>query len=282
MLARRGNEMRKYMIAIAVTVILLITAMIVYTTLDSIRRIDKELEMERERVIMQLVDYINTSLEEVAVTGTTEFMEGIINPVLFNSTNPADQLRVLQFVMDMLRAQYSCDYLAFISDGVVLIRSVKEGLDIQDLPSEMPEEGYEVLSELGGRKGTFISVFNIMELGPLHGTYVDLVVDRTEEVDAMEDFYSQEKSSLVTRQIVTGIIALVVALLITTLGVYFLTRRYITAPIATLTKTSHGIMDGTFEGEVEVVEESDYVDIQRLLQSGKVLMEKMEEVGDED
>ena len=41
-------------------------------------------------------------------------------------------------------------------------------------------------------------------------------------------------------------------------------------------------MDGTFEGEVEVVEESDYVDIQRLLQSGKVLMEKMEEVGDED
>jgi ethanolamine utilization protein EutA (predicted chaperonin) len=270
--------MRKYLIAITVLVTLLILAMTVYTTLDSVRRIDKELEMERERVTMQLVDYINTSLAEVAVTGTTEFMEGIINPELFNSANPADQLRILQFVMDMLRAQYSGDYLAFISDGVVLIESVKEGLDIPDLPSEMPEEGYEVLSELGGRKGTFISVFHIMELSPLRGTYVDLVVDRTEEFNAMEDFYSQEKSSLVTRQIVTGIIALAVALLITTLGVYFLTRRYITAPIATLTKTSHGIMDGTFEGEVEVVEDSDYVDIQRLLQSGKVLMEKMEEV----
>ena len=55
-------------------------------------------------------------------------------------------------------------------------------------------------------------------------------------------------------------------------------RRYITGPIEELAATSHQIMEGTFEGEVKVAEDSDYVDIQRLLQSGKVLMEKMDEV----
>ena len=34
------------------------------------------------------------------------------------------------------------------------------------------------------------------------------------------------------------------------------------------------------DAPTEVVEDSDYVDIQRLLQSGKVLMEKMEEAQD--
>jgi nitrogen fixation/metabolism regulation signal transduction histidine kinase len=58
-----------------------------------------------------------------------------------------------------------------------------------------------------------------------------------------------------------------------------LTRRYITAPIEELADASHRIMEGNFEGEVKISEESDYADIQRLLQNGKILMDKMEEMG---
>jgi hypothetical protein len=279
MSARRGHEMRKFLIAISVLVVLLIVIVIVFTSLDSIERINREMEKEEERVTLQLVDYMKTSLNEVAATGSDpELMEGILNPELMVSTDVRDQLRMLQFLTEIQRAQFAADYMTYVSSGMVLSSSTKEGLEITEFPTEMPVEEYEVIEELGGKQGTFIVVFQSTELSPLaEDEFVSIAVDRTEQFEVMEDFYAGEKSDLITRQIIIGIVAVVIAALLTTLGVYFLTRRYITAPIEKLAADSHSIMEGSFQGQVEVVEESDYADIQRLLQSGKVLMEKMEE-----
>lgn len=104
------------------------------------------------------------------------------------------------------------------------------------------------------------------------------MVDRSEQIQAIDAKYEDEKSDLITRQIIIGVIAIIAVLFITLVVVRMLTRRYITGPIEELAEDSHRIMESTFEGEVKVVEESDYADIQRLLQNGKVLMEKMEEV----
>jgi hypothetical protein len=185
---------------------------------------------------------------------------------------------MLQFLTEIQRAQFAADYMTYVSNGVVLSSSTKEGLEITEFPTEMPGEEYEVIDELGGKQGTFIVVFQSTELSPLaEDEFVSIAVDRTEQFEVMKDFYAGEKSDLITRQIIIGIVAVVIAALLTTLGVYLLTRRYITAPIEKLAADSHSIIEGSFQGQVEVVEESDYADIQRLLQSGKVLMEKMEE-----
>jgi len=284
MSARRGHEMRKFLIAISVLVVLLIVMVIVFTSVDSIERINREMEKEEERVTLQLVDYMKTSLNEVAATGSdTELMEGILNPEFMISTDIKDQLRMLQFLTEIQRAQFAADYMTFVSNGMVLSSSTKEGLEITEFPTEMPAEEYEVIEELGGRQGTFIVVFQGTELSPLaEDEFVSVAVDRTEQFEVMEDFYAGEKSDLITRQIIIGLVAVAIAALLTTLGVYFLTRRYITAPIEKLAADSHSIMEGSFQGQVEVVEESDYADIQRLLQSGKVLMEKMEEAQSDD
>jgi hypothetical protein len=102
MSARRGHEMRKFLIAISVLVVLLIVIVIVFTSLDSIERINREMEKEEERVTLQLVDYMKTSLNEVAATGSDqELMEGILNPELMASTDVRDQLRMLQFPAPM-------------------------------------------------------------------------------------------------------------------------------------------------------------------------------------
>jgi predicted Holliday junction resolvase-like endonuclease len=276
--------MRKFLIAVSALVVLLIIAVIVYTTIDSIQRIDREMEKEDERVTLQLVDYMKTSLNEVAATGSNrELMEGILNPEFLSSTDVEDQLRMLRFLTEIQRAQFAADYMAYVSNGMVLSSSTKEGLEIEEFPTEMPAEEYEVIEELGGRQGTFIAVFQPTDLSPLaEDEFVSIAVDRTEQFEEMRDFYADEKSDLVTRQVIIGIVAVAVAALLTTLGVYFLNRRYITAPIEKLASDSHRIMEGTFEGQVEVVEKSDYADIQRLLQSGQVLMEKMGEAQNGD
>lgn len=283
MSSQRGHEMRKYLIAISILVVLLVVGVILYTTLDSIKRINEETETEKERIVLSLVDYFSTSLRETSVTGSDpQLMEELFNPEFVDTSDISSQLRLLQLVTEIQRAQFAADYMTYVSGGMILSSSVKEGLDITDLPTEAPDEGYEILSELGGREGTFISVYEQSDLSPIaEDEFVNLVVDRTEEFDALEDFFAGEKSNLIKRQIVIGVVAVVIALLLTTLGVYFLTRRYITGPIEELSDASHRIMEGTFDGEVEIVEESDYADLQRLLQSGKVLMDKMGENPDE-
>ena len=104
-----------------------------------------------------------------------------------------------------------------------------------------------------------------------------LLIDRTEEIEAIDAIYEDEKSDLVARQVIIGVVAVALAKLLSMLGVRLLARRYITGPIEELASASHRIMQGEFDGDVQVVEDSDYADIQRLLQSGKVLMDKMME-----
>lgn len=279
MSAGRGHEMRKYLISVSILVVFIIVALVAYNTVVSIQRIDDDMETEKQRVVEQLVDYFNTTMEKVvAVSGGGQEMEEIFNPALTESDDPAAQLKLLQALADIQRATYAADYLVYVSGGMVLVSSVEEGLDIDDFPTRMAEGDYEILDELGGREGTFISVYSEAELSPLQDEFVNFAVDRTEQMQAIDDFYSDKRSDLITRQVVVGVVAVAIALLLTTLGVYFLTRRYITGPIEELAEASHRMMEGTFEGEVEIVEESDYADIQRLLKSGKVLIDRMSDL----
>lgn len=278
MSGKSGHEMRKFLVATSVLIVLIVAGVILYTTIDGIKRVDREMKTEKERVTMQLVSYFHTSLEEIARAASDPEIMQLFNPEYAQSADIAQQLKFLQAITDIQRAQFAGDYMAYVSGGMALSSSVKEGLDITEFPQEVPEGGYEVLTELGGRRGTFISVFAETDISPMEDDeFIILVLDRSAEFAELEDFYAEEKSSLVNRQVVTGIVAVVVAGILTALGVYLLTRRYITGPIAELTDVSHRIMEGTFEGDVQVVEESDYADIQRLLKSGKVLMEKMGE-----
>ncbi len=276
-----GHEMRKFLLFVSLLVVVLIVVVILYTTFDSISRINQEAEREKEGVVGALVSYLAVSAEASAGLARDPIISRVFSEEMTASFAQGDMSMISEFLAAILRPLYDAEYTVVVLDGEPVAASVKKGLDFDEFPSAVPGEGdevtYEVLDSFNGIDGYYISFYRPFSIPGVNG-FLNFMVDRSEQIQAIDAKYEDEKSDLITRQITIGIVAVVIAALLTTLGVYFLTRRYITAPIEKLAADSHNIMEGTFEGEVKVVEDSDYADIQRLLQSGKVLMEKMEEV----
>ncbi len=279
---RGGHEMRSFLLLVTGLVALLIVAVVLYTTVDSIRRINQEAEREKEGVTEALVNYLAVSAEASSGLARDPVISRVFSQEMMASFARGEMSMVSAFLAAILRPLYDAQYVVVVIGGEVVAESVAKGVDFRDFPTEMPGEGkevtYEVLDSLGERKGYFIAFYRPFSMPGVDG-FLHFVLDRTEQIEAIDARYESEKSDLVTRQVITGLVSILAAILISMLGVRLLARRYITRPIEELASASHRIMEGTFEGEVQVVENSDYADIQRLLQSGKVLMEKMEELG---
>ncbi len=276
-----GREMRRFLLSVTALVTVLLLAVIVWSTLDSISRINDDMEREKERVIGQLVDYFNTTLEAMARTGgDPAYARKLFREDLFAEGGLTGSKALLDFLSTLQRQQFNADYLAYVSNGMVVSMSVAEGLAVEssEVPRHMPEQQYEILEESGGRKGQFISVFAPFPMMGSGEEFITFTVDRTENVRELEDLYRRDKESLVRRQVVAGVSIMVVGALISILGVYWLARKDITGPIEEINRKAQGIMEGTFEGEVEVDERSDFAPLQALLSSGKKILDKMGEL----
>jgi HAMP domain-containing protein len=184
----------------------------------------------------------------------------------------------------MLRPLYSAEYGVAVIGGEISGYAVKEGLtgfDVErDAPRSMPDPSLDevqsqVLDSFAGREGYFLSVYSPLNMPGMKGAFFNFVIDRTEQVKALDKTYSDERSKLILQQVVVGLVAIAVALAITLLGVRLLARRFITGPIEEMARISHDIMEGSFEGEIAVEERSDFADLQRLLKSGKMLVDRM-------
>jgi HAMP domain-containing protein len=271
--------MRKFLILVSVLVVLLIVGVIAFTTWDSVSRINDAAEREKENVVQSQVDFYMESSEASSSLQMDPVILGSLNPSMMESFGQGDITPMLDFLTAIIRPMYTAEYITYIYQGNIEASSLGEGIDISELPTAMPEETdeihYEILNEFNGVEGSFISIYRPFNMPGMQGAFMNFLIDRTESIEAIDAVYEEEKSSLITRQIIIGIIAIVIALLISTLGVYYLAKRYITGPIEVIADTSHQIMEGTYEGEVDVDEDSDYADLQRLLQSGKRIIDKM-------
>jgi HAMP domain-containing protein len=281
MIVRKGKEMRRYLVSVTALVVLLLMAVMLYTTIDSIRRINREMDKEKTRVTEQLVDYFSTTLQALSVTGQdTEIMKSVFREDLVGTKDMSKQLILLNFLTEMERSQFGADYLTYVSNGSIVSKSVDPALEITDFQTSMPneEKNYVILDELGGREGYFISVYVPAPLAGIGEEFMNFAVDRTDQMTALEQEYSDEKSSLIARQITIGVIILVLGGLISALGVYYLTRRDITGPIEEIARISDQIVEGTFKGEIEVNPDSDFSSLQVLLSSGKQILDKMGDI----
>jgi len=276
---RSGHEMRNFLILVSIIVVMLTIGVIVFTTWDSISRINDAAEREKGNVEQSLVDFYVESSDASSRLQMDPVVLESLNPSMMESFGEGDINPMLNFLTAITRPMYTAEYVTYIYKGDVEASSVSEGIDVSGLPTTMPEETgdihYEVLNDFNGKEGYFISIYRPFSMPGMEGAFMNFLIDRTEQIEAIDAVYEEEKSSLITRQIVIGIIAIIIALLISTLGVFYLAKRYITGPIEAIADTSHQIMEGTYEGEVDVDEESDYADLQRLLQSGKKLLDKM-------
>ncbi|MEM4724234.1 MAG: hypothetical protein QXP01_04415, partial [Candidatus Hadarchaeum sp.] len=229
-----GREMRRFLLSVTAMVAALLLAVIFFSTLDSIRRINDDMQREKERVIGQLVDYFNSTLDAMAKTGgDPAYAKQLFREDLFAEGGLTGSKALLDFLSTLQRQQFNADYLAYVSNGIVVSKSVREGLLISDLeiPRSMPDKQYELLKESGGREGHFISVFARFPMTGSGEEFITFMVDRTENIRELEGLYRKDKEGLIKRQIVAGIIILIIGAIISAVGVYWLTRRDITGPI---------------------------------------------------
>jgi HAMP domain-containing protein/competence protein ComGC len=279
MKTRGKHEMRRFLVLVSVLVVLLVIGVIAFTTWDAVSRINDAAEREKENVVQSQLDFYMESSEASSGLQMDPVITGSLNPSMMECFGQGDITPMLDFLTAIIRPMYTAEYVTYVYEGDIESSSVDEGVDVSELPTSMPGETdeihYEILDEFSEKEGYFISIDRPFNMPGMPGAFMNLLIDRTEQIEAIDAVYDADKSDLITRQIIIGIIAIVLALLITTFGVYYLTKRYITGPIEAIADTSHQIMEGTFEGEVEVEEESDYADLQRLLQSGKKLLDKM-------
>jgi len=106
---------------------------------------------------------------------------------------------------------------------------------------------------------------------------VNMIVDRTDELATVEKYFEDQRNDLILRLSIASVIAVILSLLLTTFGLRYFTRKYVVNPIEELNRTAEEIADGTFEGEVQVDEESAYAALQGLLRSGQKVLRRMDE-----
>jgi len=278
---KSGREMRKLILAVTVSTLILVLAVIAYFMVDIFISTGNNIEHNKERMVEESVRYLNDASELASMTNVDPSLYELFNQEMVRKAMLGDIETLYNMVVKVAISIYPLDYVGVVSDGKVTLFASKGGeeIDTEKMPVQPPEGEYEILDRLGDRKGFFVSVFAPVDLSivGLKGTmYVNVIVDRTAELAAIDDYFTSQRNSLVLRLSVAAIIAIILSILLTTLGLRFFTEKYVVKPVEKLNRAAEAIMDGTFEGEAEYDEKSSFAALQALLRSGQRVLSKMD------
>ncbi len=278
-MATRGREMRRFILWITVILLIFTIGIVLVFTLTSINRINREEREAKQNVIDQIIFYFDqTANASRNLQMKSDFTKNI-NQEMMREAMAGDFSQVMKFIATILQATYDAEYYIFVADGKPVAMEVKEGVEAPETPTSMPPEGYLILDQVSGKKGTFISIFHATSFpGFGNNQFANFVIDETKEIEALSEIYARERRNMILTQLVLGLVAIGVAIILSTAILRYFTRKYITRPIEEIAQISHQLMEGTYEGEIEVVEESDFADLQRLLRSGQLILKKAEEM----
>jgi len=277
-----GREMRRLMVAVSLSVLCLLLAVIAYYMIDVAVTTDRNMRDNREKVIAESVRTIQDMKSALIMTDFSPQYLEVFNQDLLKQIVGGDIDALYRYATQIVLTFYPIDYVAFIAEGKVLKSGARKGLEINpyQIPLEPPEGDYQILDKLGNREGFFVSVFFPVDLSKLglgnEKIPVNMVVDRTEEIYQVEKYFRDQRNSLLLRLSIAAILAVVASLLLTTFGLRYFTRKYVVDPIERLNRQAQEIMEGTFQGEVEVDEKSAFAPLQGLLRSGQKVLQRME------
>lgn len=282
MVGGAGREMRRLMMAVSLSVIFLVLAIVCYFVTDVTLTTNRNISDNREKMIQESVNSLEETRNILVLSEFNPAYLEIFNKELTQRMVAGDLDLLYDFAVKVAILFYPVQYASIIKDGEVVAYGTRPGWDVDphDLPTTPPPEGYRVLDRLGDREGFFISVFNPVDLSVFGleagEIYADLIMDRTEEVAAIEDYFHQQRNGFLIRVFIAAGLALLLSLLLTTIGLRHFMRKYVTGPIETLNRQAQEIMGGAFEGEVDLDEKSTYAPLQALLRSGQKVLQHME------
>ncbi|RJP26407.1 MAG: hypothetical protein C4536_15855 [Actinobacteria bacterium] len=275
-----GREMRKLILAVTLMTLFLVLGVIAYFMTDVILTTNNNIEKNKQMVLDKTVMTIkDLGMHTSQIGSNTKFL-GMLNPDILNQILHGEAQPLYDLVLQLAAVTNPLEYVGIIADGEVVDYLMPSGLEVD--PSELPDmpsgEDYVVLDSLADKEGYFVSVFYAIDLSSygFGKFYVNDIVDRTAEMQEIDDYFVSQRNDLIVRMSVAAGIAVLLTLLITTFGLRYFTYRYIMKPVEKLNRMAEDIADGTFEGEVEVDRESAFAALQGLLRSGQLILRRMD------
>lgn len=277
---RTGREMRALMLAVSASALLLLLAIIAHFMLDAaitsnrnIERNKKLLVEQSEMILAKVAGNISGMHKNPAMRRL--FNEDLIVEVLSGNLEAFNAL-----VGDFVIAFFPVDYVGVIRDGEVAYHRTAPGIevDLGEMPASPPEGDYQTLESFAGREGFYVSAFYHIDLSNLRlgDFHINMVLDRGHEMREVERLFREQRNRQLVRMGLASAIAVVLSLLLTTLGLRHFTRKYVVRPIEGLNRIAEEIVEGTYEGEVQVKEDSAYAALQGLLRSGQKVLSRID------
>jgi HAMP domain-containing protein len=279
---KTGKEMRSLILAVSISTTLLVLVIIAYFMVSIIVTTNNNIEHNKEKMIEESISSLNDVSKIATMTGVDLDIIDIFNPEIVEGVFAGEMEYLYDTAITISKAFYPVDYVALIRDGEVVAYGSIEGVgvDPEEMSTEPPEGRYATLDSLGDQEGFYVSVFSEVDLGILgieESFYLNMIIDRTEELAETEEYFQEQRNDLILQLSIAAIIAIILTLLLTTLGLRYFTNKYVARPIEELNRAAEEIADGTFDGELEVDKDSAYAALQGLLRSGQKVLKRMDE-----
>lgn len=278
-----GKEMRKLMLAVSLTTLFLVVAVIAYFMVNIIFTTNNNIEHNKEKMLEQSAHSLTEISENINSLVINPSTLGLFNQDLVEKIiKDQDWDLIYDMIADIALGFYPIEYIGVVRGGELVAYGAKSGVDIDpdDMPTKPAPGDYETLDSLGGKKGFYVSAFFPVDMGIVgieETFYANMILDRTQELAEIEEYFEKQRDDLILRLSIAAAVAILLTLLLTTIGLRYFTRKYVVDPIEKLNRTAEEIAEGTFEGEVVVDKDSAYAALQGLLSSGQKVIRRMDE-----
>ncbi len=263
----KGAEIRKLVLVSTLCCVLLIASVSLYLMISSRNNLKEQTHQMKLAMAGQIADHIQgcyASMEEFFKQTGIDFGSTLRDPA---------NTKAVTFYTDSFQKAYDADFVIYYAaDGRVVSRARDESMAIPDLPRGIAGgEEYVVMNELGGREGSFLV---LDKEGIIPGDEAIIVIDNTEQNEILKQAYDEEKSSQIKEQIIWVAVIFLLFLALSFFIIRFSITRLLERPISRLSKEARDILKGESEAEEEVHEKSIFANLQRLVNSGRVILAK--------
>jgi uncharacterized protein (UPF0333 family) len=286
---KSGSEMNKLLWSFTLPILLLVALIVGAYMVYGIVNANNNAKQTKKLLIDQFVQSYKRANESWSnVTSFSPELLQQFNPDIIKAAFSGDPAPMYKLTKNVMFLTNPAQYVAVIVNGKIVDYSTAFGvkLDPKELPTKMPSSKYIVLDEFNGQKGTFLVVFNPVDLtkmGIAANFQVSFLVDLTNQVKELDKYFSDQKQDTVIGLIITGIIALILFGLLSTFWLRYLINKYVRKPVNELNSMAEEISAGKYQGEVVVDESSDFAALQGLLKSGQLILRKLDDsMGEKD
>ncbi len=283
----KGREITRLMLIAALCCVLMTAAVTAYLVVSSRQHLKSQTEKMEQALADSIARKLDTSFNNI----TSYLKETPAIPmadeayVIVNDTK-----RVIGFFAGCAWSMFDTDYAVELDkNGEVYISFVSDGKDIKNFPAdvvmnmEATGEGYdyEIIDSVGGEPGSYIILARdtfVPTLG--RNLRLGLVIDASEQVEALRKAYDEDKGDMVTKQVVVSTVIFLVLLALSILIIYYAIRRRLSGPIEAINDSARRIMSGKEVEGIEPDERSIFYNLQLLLKSGSVIFRKSGDSGE--